>query len=254
MNNICLILEYEGKNYNGFQKQKSLNIKTIQGELENAIFKLTNEKIKTIGAGRTDAGVNAEKQFVNFFSNSNIPPEKFSLALNNLLPKDISVKRSFLVPNNFHARYSAISRKYKYRILVDKNRSSLRRNLVFHCPFYLNFEIMKNEWLSIVGKHDFTAFCKSETNRKNMECNIIETTIDKKDDEIILTIKADTFLRGMVRLLVGTLLSISQEKTNKTLIEFIKNKEKNKFIFSAPPEGLSLVDVEYPKEFGIFIL
>jgi len=246
MKNICLIVEYDGTNYKGFQKQPDFNIKTIQEELENSIFLLTNEKVKIIGSGRTDAGVSAEKQFVNFFSKSNIPPEKFSFALNNILPKDISIKKSFLVPDNFHARHSAISRKYRYRILIDKNRSSLRRNLVFHCPFKLNFEIMKKEWLSINGKYDFTAFCRSETDRKYMFCNIIETTIEKEKDEIVLTIKADTFLRGMVRLLVGALLSISQEKTNKTLIELINNKEKNKFIFSAAPEGLSLIDVEYP--------
>jgi tRNA pseudouridine38-40 synthase len=251
MKNICLILEYEGKNYKGFQKQSKSTVKTIQAEIEKAIFKLTNEKVNIVGAGRTDAGVNAEKQFANFFTNCNIPPEKFSLALNNILPEDISVKKSFLVPNNFHSRYSAINRKYRYRILIDKNRSSLRRNVVFHCKFNLNFEIMKKEWLSIVGKHDFTAFCKSETDRKNMECTISETTFDKVNDEIILTIKSDTFLRGMVRLLVGALLSISQEKTNKTLLELINQKEKNKFIFSAPPEGLSLIDVEYPKEFNI---
>jgi tRNA pseudouridine38-40 synthase len=253
MRNICLIVEYEGKNYKGFQIQPDPNIMTVQGEIEKAIYKLTNEKVKIIASGRTDAGVNAEKQFVNFFTNSNIPEEKFSFALNNILNEDISVKRSFLVPDNFHSRYSALKRKYRYRILIDKNRSALRRNSVFHCKFDLDFEIMKKEWLSILGKHDFTAFCKSETHRKNMECTIFETTIEKINDEIILTITADTFLRGMVRLLVGALLNISQKKTNKKLIEFINNKERKNIIFSAPPEGLSLIDVEYPEEFNSII-
>lgn len=251
MKNICLILEYEGKNYKGFQKQPDKHISTIQNELEDALFKFTGENIKTISSGRTDAGVNAEKQFVNFFSNSNIPPKKFSIGLNNLLPSDISIKDSFLIDNNFHSRYSALSRTYKYRILTEKNRSALKRNLVFYCPSNLDFEIMKTEWLSIIGKYNFKSFSRNESNKDNMECSIYSTRIDKIDNEIVLIIEANRFLRGMVRLLIGALLSISQKRTDKTLLEFINNTTKDKYIFSAPPEGLCLIDVKYPKTYDI---
>jgi tRNA pseudouridine38-40 synthase len=245
--NICLILEYDGTDFNGFQKQPDKTLRTIQGELEKAVFKITGQETKVTGAGRTDSGVSASQQFANFFTDANIPPEKFCPALNTKLPPEISIYRSFEVPDAFNARYSAVRRTYRYKILNSQSRSALRRNSVYHYKAPLDFDLMKKAWLGLRGRHDFSAFCKSDSDRIFMSCEIFNTEAYRSEDELVFFITADTFLRGMVRFLIGTLILTGEHKLGPdALIELVKSRDREKVTFAAAGVGLSLVKIEYP--------
>lgn len=249
MRNICLVLEYDGTNFNGFQIQPDPRLITVQGELQRAIEEITGVKTKTYGAGRTDTGVSADEQYANFFTDSNIPASKFRLALNTKLPQDISIKDSFEVPERFHSRFSAIRRTYRYRILNSPVRSARRRNFVFQSWPKLDFEAMQQAWLSIKGQHDFSAFCITDTDRVVKLCKIFDTSCYIDDDEIVFLITGDTFLRGMVRLLIGTMIHIGKGKIKpEELIEIVKNKQRERVVYSVPASGLSLIKIEYPPE------
>jgi len=246
LRNICLVLEYDGTRFNGFQKQPNENVRTIQGEIERALKEVTGEDINIYGSGRTDTGVSSEQQYANFFTDSKIDESVFKLAINSKLPPEISINKSFEVPEKFHARYSAIKRTYRYRILNSDVRSALRRNSTFRVKGYLNFEEMEKAWLSLHGLHDFDAYCKSNSNRKVMTCMIFEVECYKIDDELVFIITGDTFLRGMVRLLIGTIIEIGKGKLKSTdLLDIIENKKRDKVKFSAGAEGLSLIKIEY---------
>lgn len=248
MRNICLVLEYEGKKFNGFQSQPNENVITIQGEIEKAIQKVTGAETRIYGSGRTDTGVSAEEQYANFFTDSNLSEDKFKLAINSYLPPEISINKSFEVPENFNARYSAIKRTYRYRILNAPTRSALRRNSVFQLWPELNFDLMSEAWLSLRGTHDFTAFCKTNSDRKIMTCTIFNTEAYKDRDEMVFIITGDTFLRGMVRLLIGTLINIGKGKLKpEDFMKIVEKKERDNISFSAGAEGLSLIKIEYPE-------
>lgn len=251
--NICLVLEYEGKKFNGFQTQPNENVITVQCEIEKAIQKVTGTETRLYGSGRTDTGVSAEEQYANFFTDFDIAQEKFRLAINSYLPPEISINKSFEVPENFNARYSAIKRTYRYRILNSPTRSALRRNSVFKLWPELNFEVMEEAWHTLSGTHDFSAFCKTNSDRKIMTCTIFDTDAYKYNDEMIFIITGDTFLRGMVRLLIGTLINIGKEKLKpEDLMKIVDKKERNNMSFSAGAEGLSLIKIEYPESAFLF--
>ena len=249
MRNVCLILEYDGTNLNGFQAQPIKELVTVQGELEKALHKITGEEIKIIGAGRTDAGVSADRQYANFFTNTVIPTQRLRMAINTKLPPEISVKESFDVPMEFNARYSAISRSYRYRILNSPARSALRRNSVFHFKQELDFELMKEAWLTLRGKYNFTAFCRADTDRKIMTCTIKDTNCWQDKDEFVFTITSDTFLRGMVRFLIGTTILIGLKRLEPDdLMDIVRCCDRSRVSLSASGVGLSLSDVIYPPE------
>ena len=248
MKNVCLIIEYDGTHFNGFQKQPNPEVKTIQGEIERAIKEITGEEVKTIASGRTDAGVSAEEQYINFLSETDIPIERLKFALNSKLPEEISVKESFLANEKFHARFSATKRSYRFRILNAPIKSALRRNCVFHFSLPLDFDAMEKAWLTLRGKHDFTAFGKSDSDRKDMTCEIFDTSCYKNGDELVFFITASSFLRGMVRLLIGTTIFIGQGKLQpEELMDIVIKKDRSRVGFSAGATGLSLIKIEYPE-------
>ncbi|MFN8673543.1 MAG: tRNA pseudouridine(38-40) synthase TruA [Candidatus Sericytochromatia bacterium] len=245
MKNICLILEYDGSNLNGSQKQNDEKLVTVQGELEKALNIILGYTPHTLFAGRTDAGVSSSDMYVNFYTDIDIRPSKFSYVLNNLMIKEVSVKKSFQANFDFHSRYDATSRTYRYRLLNSDIRRALRNNCVGFYKKKLDFDKMKEAWLSILGKHDFTAFSK-ESDRVNPECEIFSTTIEIIDDEIVFHITANSFMRGMVRFLVGTTIHIGEGILKpEDLLNLIKLKDRKKVKFLAPPEGLCLTKVEY---------
>lgn len=249
MRNICIIAEYDGTHLNGFQKQPDPKTVTVQGEIEKALKEILGHDVKTVGSGRTDAGVSAEEQYLNFFTDSKIPANKVKFALNVRLIPQISIKDSFDVSEKFHARYSATSRQYRFRILNSPVRSALRKNTTFQYPIILDFDAMEKAWLSLRGRYNFSPFCRSDTNRKDMFCTILDTSCYKKDDELVFFIKADSFLRGMVRLLIGTLIRIGENKLlPEDLLSIVINQEKHKVGFSAGATGLSLIKIGYPEE------
>lgn len=246
MRNIKIIISYEGTNYSGTQRQKNVSF-TIQEVLEKKLQEVTGENIKTIFAGRTDAGVHALGQVVNFKTNSSIPAEKFSYALNSILPKDIVVLNSEEVDLNFHARYSAKSKVYKYLIFNSPFLLPFYRKYTYWVREKLNIERMQKAGLYFIGKKDFSSFCKKKSEIKNKICEIYELKIILKEQNnklIEIEITADRFLHGMVRMIAGTLIEVGKNKLEIVDVEKIIKGEK-KVPFLAPASGLYLVKVNY---------
>ena len=169
--NIRLTLEYEGTNFHGWQVQPKG--RTIQGEIEDKLKRILKEKVSLIGAGRTDAGVHALGQVANFKTNSKLKLENMFKGLNSLLPPDIIVKDIKEVKNDFHARFSAKSRVYKYRIYL--NRSAVLRRFVWEVGYALDLDKMEAVARKILGRHDFSSFCIAKSSKQNNVCNVLKT-------------------------------------------------------------------------------
>lgn len=244
MKNIKLTIEYDGTDYCGWQIQK--NAKTIQGILVNAIEKLTREEITLNGSGRTDSKVHAYGQVANFKTNSNIPPEKFAHALNGILTEDIKVKKSEEVDMDFHARYSAKAKMYRYLIYNSKFPSPLLRNRAWYVPYPLNFEEMERAAGSFMGTHDFSAFRASGS---DVECSVrtvSRISLDKNGDIMSLEVTASGFLYNMMRIITGTLVDVGRGKIKcEEVQKIIESHNRKRAGQTAPPEGLYLVHVYY---------
>ncbi|MDQ2087617.1 tRNA pseudouridine(38-40) synthase TruA [Herbivorax sp. ANBcel31] len=244
MKNIKLIIEYDGTNYHGWQIQK--NADTIQGILKDTIKTLTGEEVTLNGSGRTDSKVHAYEQVANFKTSSNIPAQKFSYALNSMLPKDIVIKKSERVEMDFHARFNVQGKMYRYLIYNSKFPSAILRDRAWHISYNLNFEDMKRATAFFMGTHDFSAFKASGSSVKSSIRTITYISLDKNDDIISLEIAGDGFLYNMVRIITGTLIDVGMGKIKpeniKDIIEGLDRKRAGK---TAVPEGLYLVKVYY---------
>lgn len=246
MRNIKMVLAYDGTRYHGFQVQNRTGLKTIQEELEKALYMLTGEKTSIYGSGRTDAGVHAKGQVVNFFSSSSIPPERFPLALNSLLPRDIVVWQAADVPPDFHARYSAKKKTYCYTIYNDRHMSPFWRLYAYHVPVQLDVERMRHGAKEFLGEHDFSAFCAKDTTAKDFVRNVYECQIEKEGPLLRIVVAGDGFLYNMVRIMAGTLLELGEHKRlAEEIPDLFKKKERRLSGRTLPPQGLCLCSVEY---------
>lgn len=244
MRNIKVIIEYDGTGYHGWQSQE--NAVSVQRVVEDAFKKLTGENIKLIGASRTDTGVHSYGQTANFLTESKIPAEKFFLAVNCLLPPDISVVHSEEVPKDFHSRFDAKGKKYKYLIYNDRAPSALLRSRAFHVPVPLNLEAMKKAAEYIPGKKDFSAFKASGSNVKDSIRTVWGIELQKKDKIIELTVSGDGFLYNMVRIIAGTLVDVGMGRiAPDELGTIIESRDRTKAGRTAPAHGLYLVEVYY---------
>lgn len=244
MNNIKITLEYDGTNYYGWQRQKGM--KTIQGEIEEAIFAVTKERCEVTGSSRTDAGVHAKGFVANFKTNSKVPPNKFREALNVKLPNDIVIVKSEKVDNEFHARYYAKGKTYEYYILNDEVPSALMRNQVYHYKYDLDIEEMKIAAKQFIGTHDFSAFKTQGSSVKGTIRTIFDVKVEKIEKIIKISVSGDGFLYNMVRIIVGTLINVGRGKTNSSsIIEIINKKDRNLAGDCVPPNGLLLKEVYY---------
>ena len=245
-----IFISYRGTSYHGWQIQA--NSLTVQQILDDALSVVLNEKILTIGAGRTDAGVHALFFCAHFDS---IIPDLTSVKniifkLNSFLPKDISVTSIKQVLPNANARFSAISRLYTYYISRNKDPFSENTSWMIHSD--LNIIIMNDACSILLDYSDFTSFSKLHSDTKTNICKIYLANWEQKDNLLIFTIKADRFLRNMVRAIVGTMVEIGSGKINlKEFEDIILAKDRCKAGKSAPAKGLFLTDIEYPVE--IFI-
>lgn len=244
MNNIKLTLEYDGTNYYGWQKQKGM--KTIQGEIEEALLLVTKEPCEVTGSSRTDAGVHAKGFVANFKTNSNVPPERFREALNIKLPNDIVVIKSEKVEEYFHARYCAKGKTYEYYILNDQVPSALMRNQVYHYKYDLNIEEMKKGATQFIGTHDFAAFKTQGSSVKGSIRTIFDVKVEKIEKIIKISVSGDGFLYNMVRIIVGTLIEVGRGKNKPEYIkEIITKKDRKLAGFCVPAKGLFLKEVYY---------
>ncbi len=240
-----LELSYKGTNYHGWQKQK--NAHTVQDELESAISTLLQLKIDTIGSGRTDAGVHALQQFVQFDTSAIKNPAKFIFQLNAILPHDIVVNHIYSAGDTFNVRFDAIERSYEYRITFAKNPF-----LSNECCFYFrpqpDIQLM-NTAASILYQHtDFQSFSKYKTEVNHFNCTVSQAFWAIENDLLVFHISANRFLRGMVRAIVGTLLEVGQKKiTLHDFEEIIRQKDRVFAKESVSPDGLFLTKVKYPE-------
>lgn len=244
MRNIKLVLQYDGSNYFGWQKQN--NGLTVQGVLESAIEELTKEKIEVVGCSRTDSKVHAREYVCNFKTMSKIPGNKFREALNDKLPEDIVILNSTDVPEEFHSRYYSKGKMYCYTILNSEVRSALDRNFVYHHKGRLDISLMKEACKYLIGTRDFAAFKNTGSSVKTSERTIFNIEIKEIENYIKIYISADGFLYNMARIIVGTLIEVGNKKIQPNDIEkIIISKDRCKAGKSAPPQGLCLMEVYY---------
>ena len=247
MPKIKLVMEYDGGNYHGFQRQ--LNANTIQAELEQAIYKISREKVAIIAAGRTDAGVHALGQVVAFNTETRIPADKWRLALNSILPADIRILESEEVRAAFHPQYDALYKSYCYLIYRQKARASFYRKHALLNDQQLDIEAMQNACSYIIGKHDFRSFCASGSGVKSWERTVYSCKLEDNGDWLKLYITADGFLYNMVRIIVGTLLEIGRGRFQPEQIStMISSGERSQAGPTAAPQGLYLCSVKYPQD------
>lgn len=245
MRNIKLIIEYDGKDFNGWQKQP--NKLNIQGEIEKAIERITGEKVDLMASGRTDAGVHAIGQVANFKTNSNMPIEKIPIALNTNLKKSIIIKSSEEVEERFHSRLNCKRKTYRYIINNSKYGTAIYRNLETHIPMKLNIQKMQEAVKYFEGEHDFKAFKASGTSSKSSVRTIYKAeVIQKENEKIYIELTGSGFLYNMVRIISGTLVDVGLGKIEPEEIKnIIKSQKRENAGKTLPPQGLYLVKVEY---------
>ena len=251
MKRYVLKIKYNGTNFCGWQIQD--NLRTVQGELERALKIFTKQDVRAIASGRTDTGVHALNQVVHCDIAGDFNLRRLCIALNGIMPNDVSVSNAYITEKNFHSRFSAVSREYHYKIY----------NFPFRSPFMLYSAMWVNESLNvnyisdalknIEGEHDFASFCKKKSANEGTVRRIIKTLALQQDDEIIIKIRGNAFLHNMIRIIVGTIINMCvNNKKPDDLMEILKKKDRDCAGFTAPPYGLYLADVEYP-ESGIVI-
>ncbi|MCS7052363.1 MAG: tRNA pseudouridine(38-40) synthase TruA [Ignavibacterium sp.] len=242
MFNYLLSIQYDGTNYHGWQSQ--ISGRTIQQEIEKAIFTIIKTNVKIIGAGRTDSGVHALDQKANFRVLEQIDLYKFKFSLNSILPKDISIKTIVEVPENFHARFDAKSRTYIY--LISRAKSPFYNRYSFYYPKEINIFTLNELSEKLIGEKDFSAFCKKSVEYENKICKVTKVRWFQKNELIIFRITANRFLRGMVRAIVGTLLFCEKNKLSNDDFEKILLQKDRQFAGeNVPANGLFLYKVEY---------
>ena len=244
MRNIKLTIEYYGKEFNGWQKQP--NKLSIKGTIEQAIKNITGEDVELNASGRTDAGVHALGQVANFKTNSEIPIEKFAIAINSKLKKSIVIKKAEEVDERFHSRLNCKRKTYRYIINNSSEGTAIYRYLETHIPQKLDVRKMEQALKYFEGEHDFKAFKASGTSSKSSVRTIYKTQIYKKEDRIIIELTGNGFLYNMVRIIAGTLVDVGLGKIEPQQIEnIIKEKKRENAGKTLPPNGLYLVSVEY---------
>ena len=247
MRNIRLTIEYDGKDFNGWQKQP--NKLNIQGEIERAIEILTGEeKIDLIASGRTDAGVHALGQVANFKTNNeSIPIEKFALALNTKLKRSIRVIKAEEVDERFHSRYTCKKKTYRYVINNNECESAIYRNFEYHMPVKLDIKAMQKAVKYFEGEHDFKAFKASGTSSKSSVRTIYLAEVKPAENgRIHIELTGNGFLYNMVRIIAGTLVDVGMGKIKaEDVKDIIEKGERTNAGKTLSPSGLFLLKVEY---------
>jgi tRNA pseudouridine38-40 synthase len=238
-----LILEYDGTDFHGWQKQ--LGLRTVQGMMEGALATVTGETVQITGAGRTDAGVHATGQVCSFATSSALPPARLRAALTAHLPADILIRAAAEAPRAFHARFSALSRRYTY--VVRTEPTALYRRYAHVVPFALDVECMRRAAEYLLGERDFKSFAATGEEERSTLCCMKRVEIGRSGAVLSFRVEADRFLHKMVRTMVGTLLEVGRGKIPPERIEeIVRTRERTAAGPTLPPHGLFLVEVVYP--------
>jgi tRNA pseudouridine38-40 synthase len=247
---IALGVEYMGAAYSGWQRQASVD--AVQTRVEDGLESIIRQAISVTCAGRTDAGVHATAQVVHFDSPVARPLKAYTRGMNTVLPKDIAITWARPVSSEFHARFSAKSRRYRYVIYNNQLRSGLFNSGLTHVHQPLNVSLMQEAAQSLLGKHDFTSFRASHCQSKTASRNIHHIKLYRQQQYIVVDVKANAFLHHMVRNIVGSLIDVGiGEKPVSYIADVLAMKDRTKASTTAKPNGLYLVEVEYDSHFGL---
>ena len=242
MRNIKLLLEYDGTDFAGWQVQKGHC--TVQGVVQQALKQLLQEQVNLIGSSRTDSGVHAQAQVANFRTENPLACGRIRLGLNSLLPQDVVIHRASEVVEDFHARYDANYRRYRY--VLAKRPAAVGRHYYWFPKFKYDLELMKSCSQLLVGEHNFKSFCRGKSAVKHHRCQVEEVRWTGNENEIYFEIKANRFLHGMVRTIVGTLLEVGRGKISAEDFKTILEREDRIYGGpTAPARGLFLTEVGY---------
>lgn len=249
MRNIALRLRYDGTAYHGWQVQK--NDVTVAETVENAIFKLTGERVRVTGCGRTDAGVHALRYCANFKTESTIPTDKFPLALNSRLPGDIACVAATEAPGDFNAILSCVKKEYTYRIINSRIPDPFERDRAWFYPAPLRTEVMERAAEKFVGRHDFAAVRSVGTETRTTVRTVHWCEVERQGDLISIRVCADGFLYNMVRAIVGTVIYCSEGKlAPEEIPALLDTRDRRLTGPTAPPQGLYLSRVWYDGAVG----
>ncbi len=243
MRTLRLVLEYDGTDFVGWQSQKSG--RTVQDALEQALHTLLKEPVRLIGSGRTDAGTHALGQIAHFQTDAALPTHQLLRSLNGLLPPDIAVRTADEVAADFHARYSATRKRYRYRI--HQGKAAVNRTQVWTYYPALSLTPMAAAARSLCGEHSYGAFCKQDPIPEHLTCHVFDAVWTQRGTELVFEIEANRFLRHMVRILVGTMVEIGRgTRPPEAIVELLASGDRSAAGATAPARGLCLLWVAYP--------
>jgi tRNA pseudouridine38-40 synthase len=241
---IRLVVEYDGTTLSGWQRQD--NAPTVQQHLEEALAQLLTHEVSVLGASRTDAGVHARGQVASFRTDRTIPLHGIRRGVNTFLPDCIAVRDAAEVPDDFHPRFSATGKHYRYTILARADRSPRWRDRAWHHPDALSIPQMIEGARALVGEHDFSAFRAAGCAAKSPVRRIETIGVTRTDELVDVDIRGNAFLRNMVRIIVGTLVEVGTGKRAPTQVaEILASRDRLRAGITAPPQGLELVEVRY---------
>lgn len=242
-----LTVEYCGTNYCGFQKQPDFEQKSVEEVLEEAVFQLAKERVKIIASGRTDAGVHALGQVIHFDLGKKFEPRRVVMGLNNYLQKEeVAILKCELVDENFHARFDAKLRHYRYDIINRTAPLTVEKNRAWHLGQKLDVEEMKKAAAFLIGEHDFSSFRDAQCQAKSAIKTVEKISVSKNDEKILIEISAKSFLHHMVRNLVGTLVLIGSGKLPVAeMKKILAAKDRTKSGPNAPACGLFFLKTDY---------
>ena len=244
---IVLTVAYDGTDFYGFQRQSGTGLPTIQASLEDAIYRLSGERVTIEGSGRTDTGVHAWGQVVHFYSTSSIPPQRWFLALASYLPDSIIIRESKEGTPGFHARFSALEKTYLYQYYLSPTPSPFYRRYAYHVPYHLDVAAMQNAAHLFEGSHDFQAFCAAGAKVNSYVREIYACFLEEDGLLLKLTIRGNGFLWNMVRIIAGTLLEVGSGKRRvQDIPVLIGLGDRTQTGVTLPPQGLILHEVKYP--------
>jgi tRNA pseudouridine38-40 synthase len=247
---IALGIEYDGTGFFGWQRQREVN--SVQQELETALTKVANAPVEVFCAGRTDAGVHATGQVIHFDTDAQRDDKAWIMGTNSHLPDQIAVRWAKPVSDDFHARFSATARRYRYIIYNQKFRPAILRSGLSHYHQQLDISLMQQAAPVLIGEHDFSAFRAMQCQSKTPFRNIHHLQLSRVGDYLVLDIKANAFLHHMVRNITGSLLEIGMgRKPVDWLHEVLQSRNRNLAAATAKPGGLYLIEVDYPEHYAI---
>ena len=248
--NYRMIVQYDGTRYEGWQRQQR-TAETVQGKLEAAAAAVTGESVQVIGAGRTDAGVHAAGQTANFHLAGKYRAKALEEALNRALPDDIAVSCLEEAPEEFHSRFGALRKVYRYRIRTGAAKKVFERRYVWQYGKSLDLAAMERAASFLTGTHDFTSFCGNKKMKKSAVRTVHAIRFSEEAGELRIDYEGNGFLQGMVRILTGTLVEIGEGKRrHEDAARALAAKDRAEAGFTAPPQGLTLLSVVYEDGYG----